>query len=214
MAMGPAFKISTDSRLVNLTIHKGHFATSHSHTNYYIDVTPQKTNLQEAKATAKVLASDYKTTTLVDTILCLDGTEVLGAFLANELAKNDSYSVNAGNPINVLTPEYTAGSQLFFRDNIEPMIKGKNVLLLAISVVTGFSAKSATEAVNYYGGNVVGVASIFATMQETMGVPVKSVFNPNDLPDYESNSSFECPMCKKGRKIDALVNSYGCSELR
>lgn len=214
MAMGPAFKISTESRLVNLTIHKGHFATSHSHTNYYIDVTPQKTNLQEAKATAKVLAGEYKATTMVDTILCMDGTEVLGAFLANELARNDSFSVNAGNPISILTPEYTQGSQLFFRDNIEPMIKGKNVLLLAISVVTGYSAKSAAEAVNYYGGNVVGVASIFATMDETLGIPVKSVFNPNDLPDYSTASSFECPLCKQGKKIDALVNSYGCSALR
>ena len=31
---------------------KGHFATSHSHTNYYIDVTTQKMRLSEAKAVA------------------------------------------------------------------------------------------------------------------------------------------------------------------
>ena len=33
-----------------LRVAKGHFATSHSHINYYIDVTTQKSRLSEAKA--------------------------------------------------------------------------------------------------------------------------------------------------------------------
>ena len=33
-----------------------------------------------------------------------------------------------------------------------------------------------------------------------------------DLPDYESYSYAECPYCKAGRRIEALVNSYGYSK--
>ena len=213
MSMSEKFQIRTKSHLLDLNIHSGHFATSHSHNNYYIDVTPQKTDLAHAKAVANALAENYKNSAMVDTILCLDGTEVIATCIADELTRTGSYSVNAGNPISVLTPEYTTGSQLFFRDNIAPMISGKSVLLVAVSVVTGFTVKSAAEAVNYYGGQVVGVASIFATIKDVLGIPVVSVFNPNDLPGYATFSPIECPMCKKGERIDALVNSFGCSKL-
>ena len=41
----------------NLALHAipGHFATSHSHINYYIDVTSMKARVKEAKEAAKVL---------------------------------------------------------------------------------------------------------------------------------------------------------------
>ena len=40
----------------NLALHAipGHFATSHSHINYYIDVTSMKARVKEAKEAAKV----------------------------------------------------------------------------------------------------------------------------------------------------------------
>lgn len=213
MALGEPYKIRTKSALLYLDIYKGHFATSHSHTNYYIDVTTHKANINEATAVAKALAANYKTSLVIDTILCLDGTEVIGACLARELSATDSYSVNAGADICVVTPEHTTGSQLFFRDNIAPMINVKSVLVLAASVVTGFTARSAMEAVNYYGGKVVGIASIFATANECFGVPVTSVFDPKDLPGYSTNVSIECPLCRQGKKIDALVNNFGISML-
>lgn len=213
MSMGDSFEIGTKSHLLKMTVQKGHFATSHSHTNYYFDVTRQKNCLQNAKAVAQALSGAYYANTIVDTVLCLDGTEVIGTLLARELTKNDFFGVNAGNDINILTPEHTTGSQLFFRDNTSPMVTGKNVLLLAVSVVTGYTVKAAAEAISYYGGNVVGVASIFATMDECVGIPVNSVFDPKDLPDYATFSSFECPMCKRGERIDALVNNFGISKL-
>jgi orotate phosphoribosyltransferase len=54
---------------------------------------------------------------------------------------------------------------------------------------------------------------MFATVDECAGYEVHSVFDPNDLGDYASYSSHECPMCKQGQKIDALVNSFGFSKL-
>lgn len=207
------FKIRTKNRNLFLRVSKGHFATNHSHINYYIDVTTQKTRLSEAQAVAKEIVSYYNHSTIVDTILCLDGTQVIGTCLARELTKEDFTNLNAHQTIYVMTPEYTSGSQLFFRDNIVPMIKGKNVLILCASVTTGYSARAATEAVKYYGGRVAGISAIFATISECDGYPVRSVFDADDLEGYESYPTHDCPICKEGKKIDALVNSYGYSKL-
>ena len=54
-----SYKIQTKHRNLFLRVAKGHFATSHSHINYYIDVTTQKTRLSEAVAVAKELVSYY-----------------------------------------------------------------------------------------------------------------------------------------------------------
>ena len=208
-----SYKIRTKRRNLFLRVSKGHFATSHSHINYFIDVTTQKTRLSEASAAAEELVSYYNANTIVDTILCLDGMQVIGTCLAEELTKGSYANMNAHQTIYVVTPEHTSGSQLFFRDNIVPMIQGKHVLILAASVTTGYTTKSAIEAINYYGGYVAGVAALFATKDECEGYPVRSVFNPNDLEGYSSYPSHECPLCKAGQKIDALVNSFGYSKL-
>lgn len=213
MSLEECSKIATKSSNVMLKVYKGHFATSHSHNNYFIDVTPQKTKIDKAQAVADELLSHYKGNALVDTILCLDGTEIIGAFLAQGLAANDYSSLNAGKNIAVLTPEYSMGSQLFFRDNLVKYIEGRNVLLLAASVVTGYTAIRAAEAITYYGGTVSGIAAIFATETECMNIPIISIFNPESLPDYASYNAYECPMCKAGWKVEALVNSHGLSKL-
>ena len=44
---------------VPLRYARGHFATNHSHINYYIDITYQKTRLSEAKTTARQLVSHF-----------------------------------------------------------------------------------------------------------------------------------------------------------
>jgi len=206
-------KVLTKKQNLRLRVLKGHFATSHSHINYYIDVTMQKSRLSEAQAVARELVSYYQANTIVDTILCLDGMQVVGTCLADELTKGDFISVNAHQTIYVVTPEHTSGSQLIFRDNIAPMIKDKNVLILAASVTTGYTANAAVEAVKYYGGQVAGISAIFATVEECAGYKVQSVFNPNDLGDYASYPAHQCPQCANGEKIDALVNSHGFSKL-
>ena len=206
-------KLPTKKSNLFLRVAKGHFATSHSHINYYIDVTTQKSRLSEAKAVAKELVAAYQHSTIVDTVLCLDGTQVIGTCLANELTKDGFANMNAHQTIYVVTPEHTTGSQLLFRENTSPMIAGKHVLILAASVTTGYTAQAAVEAINYYGGQVVGIGAIFATQTECAGYPVTSIFNPNDLGDYQSYDSRDCPWCKQGKRIDALVNSFGYSSL-
>ena len=198
---------------VPLRYAKGHFATNHSHINYYIDITYQKTRLAEAKASAYELVSHFINDTPVDTILCLDGTAVLGTCVAEELTKTGFCTMNQHQTIYVLEPEYNANSQIIFRENIAPMIRGKHVLILMASVTTGFTAKRSIEAIGYYGGYVAGVAAIYRAVDEVAGYPVRSVYSVNDLPDYASYDYRECPYCKQGQKIDALVNSFGYSKL-
>ena len=89
------------------------------------------------------------------------------------------------------------------------MVKGKHVLILSASITTGYTVQAAIEAVNYYGGTVAGLSAIFATTHECLGIPVTSIFDPSSLPDYASFDSRDCPMCKAGQHIDALVNSFG-----
>ncbi len=190
---------------------RGHFATNHSHINYYIDISYQKTRLNEAKDVAKQLAPSY-THIPIDTILCLDGTAVIGTCLAEELVKQPR-SVNSGEKICVLEPEYNANSQIIFRDNVQPLIRHKRVLILMASVTTGFTANRSIEAIGYYGGTVAGVASLYSAVKEAAGLAVHSVYDVNDLPGYESYDYRDCPYCKAGRRLDALVNSFGYSAL-
>ena len=66
MPNGESYKIRTKRRNLFLRVTPGHFATSHSHINYYIDVTTQKTRLSEATAVAEELVSYYNLNTIVD----------------------------------------------------------------------------------------------------------------------------------------------------
>ena len=188
---------------VPLRIARGHFATNHSHINYYIDLTYHKTRLSEAKDSAHELVAKMGNNVPVDTILCLD----------SELTRRGYANYNAHNTIYITEPEYNSNSQIIFRDNTQPMIRGKHILVLMASCTTGFTAKKAIEAIGYYGGQVTGIAAIYRAVNAVGGYPVHSIYSIADSPDYESFDYRECPYCKAGRRIDALVNSFGYSAL-
>ena len=63
---------------IQLKIIPGHFVTSQSHISHYLDMTTMKTRCAEAARIAKLLSSRYETTTPVDSIICMDGLEVIG----------------------------------------------------------------------------------------------------------------------------------------
>ena len=212
MAIIKLFEYPTSTSNLRLRVARGHFATSHSHINYYIDLTLTKHRLSEAREAAVELASTFKPSTIIDTILCLDGTEVIGACMASELTRAGFSNMNAHRTIYVVTPEHTSGSQLLFRDNSAPMIVSKHVLVLAASVTTGYTAQAAIDAIRYYNGTTVGVCAIFACVDQCGGFPVTSIFNTqNVLDDYMSTTPHDCPLCKAGIKLDAMVNAHGIS---
>ena len=197
---------------MTLRVAQGHFATRHSHINYFIDVTRQQSCLQEAEAVAQQLAQRLPYA-VVDTILCMDGTRVIGTCLARRLTQEGYGSVNQGKEIYLLRENVSSGGQLIFRDNARFMLEDKNVLVLLASITTGSTVEKAMRCVCYYGGSVAGVASIYSHLEEIGGVKVVSLFNTGDLPGYASHSPEECPLCKQGLEVDAVVDKYGYSAL-
>lgn len=198
---------------VTLRVAQGHFATRNSHINYFIDVTRQQSCLQEAEAVAQQLAQRIKASMLVDTVLSMDGTRVIGTCLARQLSQSGYSSVNAGKEIYILRENLSSDGKLIFRDNARFMLEGKNILLLLASITTGSTVEKGMRCVSYYGGNVAGVASIYSNLKEVNGVPVLSLFNTEDLPDYASYAPDKCPLCQQGKEVDAVVDKYGYSML-
>ena len=100
---------SKESNMLALHAMHGHFATSHSHINYYVDVTSIKTRVAEAKQAAHVLYSRIPKTKYVDTIVCMDGTEVVGTFLTEEIQNGGIMgTTNQHETVYVISPRSTA----------------------------------------------------------------------------------------------------------
>ena len=202
-----------DNKKVELQIMPGHFATNHSHINYYVDMTRIRYSHKMAKEAARTMAKAYINSTPIDTIICMDGCEVVGGFLAQELTRNGVNAINQDHEINVITPEYNVNNQMIFRDNIQPMVWGKNVLLLIASCTTGKTINRSLECIKYYSGNVVGINAIFSAIDEKEGIPISSIFSTRDIPDYKTYAFKDCPLCAEKKKIDAIVNGYGYSKI-
>jgi orotate phosphoribosyltransferase len=191
----------------------GHFVTPNSHVNYFLDMTTLKSRLSEASAAAKALSEQIAVTTIVDTIVCIDGCEIIGAFLAEDLTRAGIYSMNAHNTIYIMTPEYTNSGQLIVRENMLSMIRNKKILLLLASATTGKTIIKAAQALSYYGANISGVSAVFSAANSVMGIPIKSLFSITDIPDYKAYKPEGCSLCKEGREIDAFANGFGYSKL-
>lgn len=191
----------------------GHFITPNAHSNYYLDMTAIKSRSHESRAAASELAKKIPPTTIVDTIICMEGTLVIGAYLADELTKNGFINVNSYKAINVISTELSSDRQYIFRDNTKPMLEGKNVIILTATAATGQTLAKTAEALNYYGAEVHAVCSIFSVGMTCFGKPIYTLFSVKDLPDYRLSSAIECPMCKKGVPVDAIANPFGYSQV-
>ena len=170
-------------------------------------------NVDQAKEAAKVLYSRMPRAEYVDTIVCMDGTEVVGAFLSQEIENGGVLSTNRHETIYVVTPEFNNNNQMLFRDNNKGAIAGKHVVLLLATTTTGETIRRSLECIRYYGGMVEGVASLFSTVKTVDGVEVEALFDKEDITGYEAYSAQDCPFCKKGHKIEAMVNGFGYSKL-
>lgn len=204
---------SSYNNKVSIDVIPGHFATNHSHITHYIDMTVLKTRQSMARAAAKSIASEYVSSTVVDTIVCMDGTEVIGSYLAEELTDSGIMSINQHKAMYVVTPEFNSVGQMIFRDNLQPMIKGKHVLFLLASATTGRTIERSLECLSYYGGIIAGISAIFSVNEVISDHPVHTLFHINDIPEYKTYPHNACPYCQSGQKIEAIVNSYGYSKL-
>ena len=199
---------------IQLKVIPGHFASTHSHLNYYLDMTTMKTRQNEAERIAVAMKDYYNVMGKpIDTIVCMEGCEIIGAFLASELSKSGVLSMNAHKTIYVISPEYNSNGQLIFRDNLKHEINGRHTLLLMASATTGKTLKNSIECVEYYGGILEGISAIFSAIDSMDGHRIDALYHAEDIPDYAAYTHHDCPMCKAGEKVEALVNAYGYSEL-
>ena len=203
-----------NDKSVTINAAQGHFATSQSHINYYIDVTRIKVRVSEAREAAKFLREQMvNRIESIDSIVCLDETQVLGAFIGEEIEKGGFITNNAHETEYVVCPEENSIHQFMFRENNRLAVCGKNVIILVDSLSTGTTVKRAIECIRYYGGKVCGIASIFSTVDEVDGIKVYTIFDGEDLPGYQAYSPTDCPMCQKKIPIEAMVNGYGYAKL-
>ena len=176
----------------------GHFATNHSHINYYIDMSEIKHSMAMSREAARSIAYQLSSTS-IDTLLCMEGTEYIGAYLAGELS-----SVGMGN----------VNGQFVFSDNLRHMIEHRNVLVLVNSASTGQTFSQAKECVEYYGGRVSGFAALFSNISELSGKKVVSLFSGADFPHYQNFVRGKaCPDCAAGTPLDAIVTPRGYNKL-
>ncbi len=203
------------NRNIVIDVIEGHFVTQHSHVNYCIDMTRAKSELNCAKETAKKFAASFQDTP-VDTVITLERTKMIGAFLGEDLSHS---GINVNHNIAVISPE-VSNDQIIMRDNLLPYIRNKRVLLLTATATTGLTLTNALEGIWYYGGSPVGAATVFGgnfgesiNMHGVCNVPVVRLFRTEDISSYKSYTAAECPLCRAGIKIDALINSYGYSKI-
>ena len=202
------------NNLISLKVSQGHFATTSSHINYYIDLTTLKARASEARAVAISMSHEYLATTIVDTIVCMDGTDVIGAFLADELTKSGIMSMNQHGTMYIIRPEVNSMGQLTFKDDVIPMVKNRHVLLLLATATTGQTTEKALECIQYYGGSIAGISAIFSAVDSVQGIDVHSIFHMKDIEGYASYNSHQCPFCKAGMKLDGLVSAGGLSQIK
>lgn len=197
------------NKKIKIKVIPGHFATNNSHINLYIDLTTTQTRHSEAMEVARAIAIQYMNNTVVDTIVCLDNCDVIGAFLAQELSNAGIRSMNAHQTMYIVSPEFNTNGQMIFRDCNQSAIYNKKVLLLVASVTTGDTVKRSIDCIKYYGGDISGISAIFSAVDQVEGVKINSIFHKKDLPDYKTYDINECPLCQVGHRLEAIVNGYG-----
>jgi len=203
---------------IKVNVIPGHFSTKHYHSTHYVDLCNLKYNSTVANNVAKELALPYMANKLVDTIVCIEGTEIIGAYLAKELTSEGALVLNACRDINVLTPKVNIHRKLVFRTNTQELIYNKNIILLVSMMARGVLVNSALECLAYYGGKVIGISTLFNALPENheygnktffRNIEVHSLFTDKDIPGYKISSPSECEACKEGRGLDAIILDDG-----
>jgi len=211
---GKAFNVSLEKNpAISIRVIPGHFTTSSAHISHYLDVTRLKSNARAAKFAAKELAATYISSTFIETIVCMENTDVIGAFLAAELLKDGAPVINSGGDINIITPMSNVSGKLIFHDSELELIRDKNIFLLLATVSSGRTLDSALECLGYYGGKIAGVSTLFLALNNELRRDVHALFTSDDIEGYTISDHTACPMCKAGVKLDAIISSEGYTKI-
>jgi orotate phosphoribosyltransferase len=209
---GFAVSLENNPRIAMQVI-PGHFTTSSVHLSHYLDMGGLKSDARLARDVARELAIPYQLSTPVDTIVCMERTEVIGAYLAEELMQSGVSTINDGNVIRIVTPTSNNLGHLSFPSSTVTEIMSKNVLLLTTSVSSGLSLDSALDCISYYHGKIAGISALFSVSSVEEELHIHAIFNSKDIPGYAIYSSRQCALCQAGIKLDALISSEGYTKI-
>ena len=198
---------------ISVQVAPGHFATSSAHRSHYIDIFDIKSSSTVARHAARELALPYLANTLVDVIVCMDGTEILAAYLADELLQAGMGVINADSEICIVTPMIGTDGHYIFHQSVHEKIRNKKAVIVAASMSTGASVKNVIECLAYYGCTLTGISAVFTAVPELDGREIHALFSTNEIPDFKYCVPAECEMCRDGRKLDAIFNSEGYTTL-
>jgi len=204
---------SKNNPKVSVQVASGHFATSSAHRSHYIDIFDLKSSSSMAREAARVMAVPYLANTIIDVVVYMDGTEILAAYLANELLQTGLGVINRGGEIYIITPMIRADGRFIFHQSVQEKILNKNVLLIVASMSTGATANSVLKCLDYYGCKLAGISAIFSAVPSVNGQVINALFSTDEIPEYRYYIPSECIMCKEGRKLDAVFNSEGYTKL-
>jgi orotate phosphoribosyltransferase len=143
----------------------------------------------------------------------MEKTEVIGAFLAQELLQHGATVMNEGNEIHVVTPSNNVNGNMIFQDNIIEWITNKHIILLVASVSSARALHLAMDCISYYGGRLVGISALFVASPDAQKDKINALFTSEDIPGYKLFTTAECEMCKAGQKLDAIVSSEGYTRI-
>lgn len=209
-----AFEIPLNKNpVISMNVIPGHFATNHFHLSHYLDLENLKTNAMTARNVAIELALPYLSTTLVDTIVCMEGTQVIGAYMAEELMSEGTSIVNSGREIHVITPISNIDKKLMFQSSMQSLINNKNIILLVSTISSGTTVNNALECLSYYGGRTVGISTLFSANPDKYEFEFNTMFINEDIPEYKVYIPGECAMCNEGHKLDAIIIHDGYAEI-
>jgi orotate phosphoribosyltransferase len=200
---------SQNNPKIAVRVAAGHFATNSAHRSHYIDIFDLMASASAAREAARELAVPYRASTFVDAIVYMDNTEILAAFLADELLQAGMSVMNEGSEILLLTPMVSSDGHFIFHQNVQEKIKNRNVVLMVASLSTGATVNRMLECFDYYGCKLAGISAVFSVCSELDGREIHSLFDCADIPDYHFYKPSECKMCQEGIKIDAIINSEG-----
>ena len=172
-----------------------------------------KANALVARDAARELAIPYMSKTVVDTIVCMENTKVIGAYLAEELLLEGMSVLNAGGDIYIVTPMQNIDGKFTFYESERKWIAGKNILLLTSAITSGRTIGCVLECLEYYGGKIAGISTLFLADTDSRLENINTLFTCDDIPGYKLSEPSECEMCREGIKLDALISSEGYSKI-
>ena len=209
-----AFIVSLEKNpLISIKVIPGHFATANAHLSHYLDVGTLKFNALVARNVAQELAIPFLSSTLIDTIVCMENTHVIGAYLAEELLREGTSVINSDGDINIVAPKHDVNGRLIFHDSEIEWITNRRILLLVTTVSSGRTLEKALECLDYYNGKIVGISSLFMSSLENREQQIQTLFTADDIPGYKTFASGECEMCSAGIKLEAIVSSDGYTKI-